>query len=47
MSAETTHELFELLSMKKILDGYRGGPYFVTLNEYIDHRVMELLKIDR
>jgi hypothetical protein len=25
MSAEKTHELFELLNMKKILDGYRGG----------------------
>jgi hypothetical protein len=46
MSAETTHELFELLSMKKILDSYRGGPYFVSLNEYIDRRVMDLLKIN-
>jgi hypothetical protein len=47
MSAEKTHELFELLSMKKILDGYKGGPYFVSLNEYIDHRVMELLTAGR
>ncbi len=47
MSAEKTHELFELLSMKKILDGYKGGPYFVTLNDYIDRRVMELLATSR
>ena len=39
MSVEKTHELFELLSMKKIVDGYKGGPYFATLNEYIDRRV--------
>jgi len=33
--------------MKKILDGYRGGPYFASLNEYIDRRVVELLAADR
>jgi hypothetical protein len=43
MSAERTHEMFELLSMKKILDSYRGGPYFASLNEYIDRRMLELL----
>jgi hypothetical protein len=43
MSAEKTHELFELINIKKILDGYRGGKYFVALNEYVDGRIMELL----
>lgn len=42
MSAEETHELFELLTMKKKLDGYRLGPEFVTLDEYIDRRIVEL-----
>jgi hypothetical protein len=47
LSAETTHELFELLSMKKVLDGYKGGPYFASLNEYIDRRITELLAVAR
>ncbi len=45
MSAETTHELYELMGIKKILDGYRGGTYFTALNKYIDDRVMELLGV--
>lgn len=44
LTADTTHELYELLSMKKILDSYRGGPYFTALNEYIDRRIIELLQ---
>jgi len=47
MSAETTHELYELLSMKKILDTYRGGPYFVALNQYIEKRILDLLTAPR
>ena len=47
MSAEKTHELYELLSMKKVLDGYRGGPYFAALNEYIDRRIIQLLSSER
>jgi hypothetical protein len=45
LSAETTHELYELMGIKKILDGYRGGTYYATLNKYVDERVMELLKM--
>lgn len=42
-TAETTHELFELMSIKKILDGYKGGAYFVALSSYVDNRIMELV----
>jgi hypothetical protein len=42
-SAEKTHELYELLNIKKILDGYKGGVYFVALNAYVDDRIMELV----
>ena len=47
MSSEKTHELYELLNIKKILDGYRGGKYFVALNDYVDGRIMELLGMKR
>jgi len=45
LSVETTHELYELMGIKKILEGYRGGTYFTALNKYVDDRVMELLEI--
>ena len=47
MSAQTTHELYELLSMKKMLDTYRGGPYFAALNQYIEKRILELLSVPK
>ena len=47
MSAETTHELYELMGIKKILDGYRGGTYYAALNKYIDDRVVELLEMGK
>ena len=45
MSAETTHELYELMSIKKILDSFRGGSYYAAMNKYVDDRVMELLEM--
>jgi hypothetical protein len=43
VSAETTHELYELMGIKKILEGFRGGTYYTALNKYVDDRVIQLL----
>ena len=47
VSADTTHELYELMSIKKILDSFRGGTYYVALNKYVDDRVMQLLEASK
>ena len=47
VSAETTHELYELMGIKKILEGFRGGTYYTALNKYVDDRVITLLGISR
>lgn len=46
MNAEITHELYELMGIKKILESYRGGTYYDSLNKYVDTRIMELLGME-